>query len=151
MTTDTTNTASAPLTIAQRLAAAKEKKAARVLETEKLSELQELKLLELENRLEDEGKGPKGTNFEIVDGGAEGPIAVRLGELVLYRRFTATMKGDKEPTHEDLFAYVAPCVLFPDKEAFKGIAERKPVLVMRCANALTTLFGAKDEDARGKY
>lgn len=140
--------AAKPDDIRARLAAAKEKKAARSLEQERLHEAQELAILELENSLEDGGKGPRGVNFEIVDGGDSGPIALRLGEMILYKRFTSTMKGDKEPSHEDLFNYVSPCVIHPDRQAFAKLVERKPVLLMRCANALTTLFGAKDEDAR---
>lgn len=139
------------LTLTERLAAAKAKKADRTVARSAEDEARELAILELENRLEDEGKGPRGVNFEIVDGGSEGPIAVRLGEMVLYKRFTSTMKGDKEPTHEDLAAYVTPCVIHPERGKFLAAIDRRPVLLMRCANALTTLFGAKDEDARGKF
>jgi hypothetical protein len=151
MSIETTQGNGATTTTAERLKAAKDKQRVRAVEREAVNEAQELAMIELENRLEDEGKGPRGIHFELVDGGADGPIAVRLGEMILYKRFTATMKGDKEPSHEDLVAYVTPCVLHPDRQAFLALVDKKPVLAMRCANALTTLFGAKDEDARGKF
>jgi hypothetical protein len=138
-------------TIEARMARAREAQSKRQDAAARARQLEELAILELENRLEEEGKGPRGVNFEIVDGGSEGPIAVRLGDLVVFKRFQATMKGDKEPSHEDHYNFVAPSLLYPEKDKFNAIVGRRAVLLLRCSNALATLYGARDDEARGKF
>jgi hypothetical protein len=105
--------------------------------------------LELELRFENE-LGPRGEEFEIVST-TSGPVVVKRGEPVQYKRFQATMRGDKEPTPEDIYAYVSPCVVHPTKSEFDHLLNRRPHIAMRCANALISLQGFKEESDRGKF
>ncbi len=130
------------------LAKLREAKAAREDARAKEAEARELLSLQLEERYEAE-LGPRGSMFEIV-ATLEGPIVVRLGEAVLFKKFKAAYAGDKEPTLEDQHSYVYPCVVYPDKAKFLEIIERRPALLGVCANAAATLHLAKEVDARGK-
>jgi len=135
-----------------RLAAAREALAGIAEKREEDSAAHELEGLELEVRCERE-LGKRGDAYELVDCGAEGWIVVKRieGGAVLYKRFTGAMAGGKDPTQEDLDLYVTPCIAIPEREAVRAIFERRPHLKLRCANALTTLFGAKEETTRSKH
>jgi hypothetical protein len=136
-----------------RLAAAREALAGLAEKREEENAEHELAGAELEVKCEKE-IGKRGDAYELVDcGPAEGWIVVRRveGAGVLYKRFSAAMAGGKDPTQEDLDLYVAPCIAHPEKETVRGIFERRPHLKLRCANALTTLFGAKEDATRSKH
>lgn len=135
----------------KRLRAARERKVEREGKHTEELECYELAVLELEEKLEGEGLGKCGVDFLVVDGASEGPIAVKLGPSLLYTRFQASMAGGKDPRPEDVFAYVFPCIAYPTPDAFKMINERRPHITMRCANALTVLFGAKEDTTRSKH
>lgn len=108
------------------------------------------KELELEDQFEEE-LGPRGEAFEIVNTPHDGPIAIRRGEPVLFKRFQASMPGDKDPTPEALHAFVSPCLIYPEKAVFNDIVGKRPQITMRMANALCTLMGAKESSDRGKF
>jgi len=104
----------------------------------------ELEVLELEVRFEAE-IGPRGSQFEIVET-IDGPIVVRLGEGVLYTRFTAS-----KVTDVDVHEFVDPCVVHPAKEKYREIAMQRPDVPARVAHALATLYGARHKDDAGKF
>jgi len=108
------------------------------------------KELELEDQFEEEF-GPRGEAFEIVNFQHDGPIAVRRGEPVLFKRFQASMPGDKDPTPEAIYAFVKPCLIYPEKAAFDEIIGKRPQIATRVCNALAVLMGAKEGADRGKY
>lgn len=136
--------------IKARLAAARAAKTSLDNVAKDEAERRELVLLELEIRLSGE-LGPRGDAFEIIDGGAEGPIAVKLGDLVVFKRFQASILGDKQLTPEIAFDYVAPCLAFPSKDVFAGIFMRRPGLATRCATALQHLFNGQENSERSKF
>jgi len=149
--TEAASPAAAPTDLQKRLHEARQRKIARDQAAQEEVERHELAVLELEEKLEAEGLGRCGTDFIVVDGGAEGPIGIKLGPSLLYTRFQAAMAGGKDPRPEDVFAYVFPCVCYPKPDAFKALNEKRPHLTMRCANALTVLFGAKEDTTRSKH
>lgn len=102
--------------------------------------------LELETRFDGE-LGPRGSQFEIIDSGdlGEGFLVVKLGEEVLWKRFTAS-----KMTSEDANQLVRPCIVYPAKEKYDEITARRGALVNRCANALATLYGVQTEVSAGK-
>lgn len=130
--------------IKAKLAAAREAKAKRDEEALAKAEAAELALLELEERLTDE-LGPRGEEFEIVET-PDGLVAIKLGDSLLHKRFS-----NSKCTDEDVFAYVDPCVVHPSTEAFRAMAGKRPAIVVRCASALASLFGAKDAADAKKF
>lgn len=131
------------------LAEARARKAGRAAEADKIREARELAILLLEEQLEPV-HGKLGEGFAIVDGGAEGPIAVKLGEAVLYKAFHASIdkakaKGQGDGiTPEVCHVFVAPCVVHPTREEFNAIVLRRQGLVFACANALEGLYGKNE-------
>ena len=130
--------------VKERLAKAREAKAAKEKAAAEAAEMLELETLELETSLEKE-HGPRGFGFEIVET-PEGPIAVKLGDSVLHKRFSES-KIDEASMHD----YVYPCVVHPAKDKYLEIVGRRPGIVLRCANALASLFGAKANADAGKF
>jgi hypothetical protein len=107
-----------------------------------------LEALELEEKYEAE-LGPIKKCFDIVET-IEGPIVLRLGEAVLFKTFKSKFHGDKEPSLEDMHAFVYPCVVHPSADKFLERAGRFPALLVACAGALTALFTGTELDTRGK-
>lgn len=132
------------------LAAYRARKEERQKARAKAGKARELEILKLEEKFE-ASIGPRGSMFEIVDprdaddNPIESPIVVRLGEAVLFTRFTAS-----KVTETDVHDFVFPC-LETDKQRYLEIIANRPEIAGRCAHALMTLFGAKHKDATGKY
>lgn len=103
-----------------------------------------VEVLELELKFEGE-IGPRGSQFEIVET-VDGPIVVRLGEGILYERFTAS-----KVTPADVHDFVYPCVIHPAKEKYLEIVARRPDIASRVAHALMNLFGSRHKDDSGKF
>lgn len=148
--TPKTETVVAPEDDAAKLAALMERKEKREREREKQAAAFARKELELADQYEDE-LGPRGQEFEIVNTTSDGPLVIKRGEMVLYKRFQAAMSNGKDPSPEDVHAFVWPCVVYPDRQAFNAIVDRRPHVGMRLANALLTLMGAKETSDRGKF
>jgi hypothetical protein len=108
----------------------------------------ELAILELEDRLTRE-LGRRGEDFEIIDGGPVGPLAVRLGEGVTWKRYRAKVRAD-EDTQEDMIAFVSACMAYPDAATFREACNSRPFLWDRCADQLIKLFGAWEGKKKGK-
>lgn len=140
----------APVDDAKALADLMERKEKRAREREKEAAAFARKELELEDKFEEE-LGPRGQEFEIVNVVGYGPIVIRRGEMVLYKRFQATMAGGKDPSPEDIHAFVWPCIAYPEKSDFNAIVDKRPHIGMRMANALLALMGAKESSDRGKF
>ena len=121
-------------------------KAARDSQKKAEADARELACLELEEKFTKE-LGPRGTQFEIIDT-PEGPIVVRLGEAVLFKRMR-----DKpgEANSEDLQNFVSPCVVHPDKAAFSAMIEKRFGVLMRCSAALITLYSGAAAARAGEF
>ena len=130
-----------------KLAAARAEKEAREAARVAKLEALELERLELEAKLEKE-LGPLGERFEIVDASdvGEGFIAVRLGEELLWKRFSSSPMAQA-----DAHDFVTPCVVHPETDRFLAIVGRRPALLDRCASACASLYGLKLKAARGKF
>ena len=134
--------------VKSRLAAARDRRAAREKLFDEALELRQLAILELEDKLSTD-LGKRGEDFEIVDGGPDGPIAVRLGESVLYKKWRAKVKTDKD-TQEDFIAFVRPCVVYPSADKFDEIIGRRGLLLDKCAGVLAKLYGGWEDKSEGK-
>lgn len=132
------------LTAKERLALAREEKAKREAERVALADARELEILELEAKLEGE-LGPRGEAFEIVET-VEGPIAIKLGEAVLYQRFQAS-----KFTEADTNDFVFSCVVHPSQAKYQEIVGKRPGIAGRCALALGSLFGVRREADAKKF
>lgn len=134
----------------ERLAQLEEAKAKREAAHETARLEHRVKELELEDQFEKE-IGKRGVEFEIVVSDADGPIVVRRVEEVLYKRFMKAVDSEKGATNEDYYAYVAPGIAHPAKDAFDKIVAARPHVSQRCANAMLTLHGAKQVKDSGKF
>lgn len=130
------------------LAEAKKRKADRDAVKDVELKKRELDILLLEEKFESE-LGARGRMFEIVDA-PESPVVLKLGNSVVYKRFRAAVEEGKASL-EAMSQYVFPSVVYPDKSVFTEIADARPQVLYRCADALTTLFGAKEENTRSKF
>ena len=131
-------------TTAERMADARAVKDRLETSRAEQAKLRALEVLELEVKHEAE-IGPRGSQFEIVET-IEGPIVVRLGEGILYTRFTAS-----KVSPADIHDFVYPCVVHPAQAVYAELVMRRPDVASRCAHALMTLFGAKHKDDSGKF
>lgn len=131
----------------ERLAELRAAKEGREKAAREAAEARELETLELEERFTKE-LGPRGSHFEMVET-IDGPIVVKLGEGVLHTRFQAT--AAKDLNEVALHDYVFPCVVHPAKDVYLKMVAQRPGIALRCASALTSLYGAKDAADTGKY
>jgi hypothetical protein len=105
--------------------------------------------LELDDRFSRE-LGPRGQAWELVNEdntNGEGPIVVKLGDPVAHKLWQS--KPGAAP--EDAFRYVEPSVVYPAKDVFTAIVNRRPQLLLRATAAVTALFGFSEGVLRGKY
>lgn len=94
--------------------------------------------------------GRRGEAFEIVDGGPEGPIAMKLGESVLYKTYRTKVRADSL-TEDDVLAFVTPSVIVPEQAAqFHEIVGRRRHLLAKCQAAMLVLYGGWEDKSRGK-
>lgn len=134
--------------IKARLAAARERQSAREQSAQDARDALELEAIELVEKLEKELGAPQGVGFEVlVD--RFGVFAVKHVEAAesLYKRFS----GIKEPSTEDVEAFIKPCIAYPEEAKFFEITADRPIIKTRLALALATLFGAKEATDRGKF
>ena len=121
------------------------RKADREAARERAAKERELQLLLLEEQLEGE-LGPRGKAFQIVDVVGEVPIVLKSGPAVLLKTVRAS-KFDLD----DLQRFVTPCVHSPDRAAFAAIIERHAGVLMRCSDALLSLYRGVHEENAGKF
>lgn len=56
----------------------------------------------------------------------------------------------KDPSLEEVDAFVLPCVTYPSRDRYQEIAEKYGLLPLRLANALVDLGGISFKEAKGK-
>lgn len=137
-----------PTTLEERLLAARKRKSERDTKEDDENKARSLAILELEEELAAKF-GRRGEDFEIIDGGPDGPLAVKLGEGAGYKRYRAKIMASKE-TQEDLIAFVNPCVVFPEAKKFSEIVGRRSALYDKLGAALLRLFGLWEGREEGK-
>ena len=93
----------------------------------------------------DEELGARGKEFEIVET-QDGPIVVALGAQVTFKKF-----NDSKKSQGDCENFVRACAKYPDGAKLLALFDKRPVYAVRCANALSTLYGMKSEAENGKY
>lgn len=128
-----------------RLLAARKAKEDREAARARKAEEEELLEADLEERFERELNGERGRAFFIL-ATTEGPVVVKRGESVIYKRFEAA----KDPNEKALLDLVTPCVVYPDKERFTEILGILKGLPLRLANPLLDLYRGKEVDEAGK-
>jgi hypothetical protein len=129
-----------------RLEELRANKATRDAKASEEADARELAILELEEKYTSE-LGKRGRYFEIVET-PEGPIVVKLGEGVLFKRLR-DKKG--EPTSDDIQQFVAPCVVHPDKTTFSKMVEGRFGILTRCSDALLCLYRGEDTHRSGEF
>jgi len=136
-----------PEETAEKLARYRAEKAKREARAAEEADAAELARFELVERLEKELGGLEGRAFAVVDVTdlGEGLIALKLGDAVLYKAFS-----ESKVTVMDVAAFVSPCVVHPSLDEYKGIAMRRPAIAIRCATALSALYGVKLGDDQKK-
>lgn len=134
--------------IDDRLRAAREAKEAREKTREKAAEALELQLLELEAKYEPE-LGPMGKAFFILTT-TMGPVVIKRGDSVVYKRFEALQKADKATTEKSLLDLIVPCLVYPDKDTFIGMVDELKGLPVRLATRLVDLYQGKEVEDAGK-
>ncbi len=139
-------------TIEEKLALAREKKAKREAAVEVASQARELEILELEEEYETKF-GPRGNSWELIDT-VEGPVVIRLGESVLFKKFNAevdaasTNKKPVEIAHQHNF--VLPNVLHPDPDKFKAMVAKRPGMLGVLSTRLWALYNGRANENAGK-
>jgi hypothetical protein len=129
----------------KRLIEARAKLEEALLEKAKAREVEALELeLSLSTKL-----GPRGEAWDML-ATSEGPIAVKLGEAVLYKKLRACYKGTNEPTLEDLESFVLPSLVSPSRDRFLEIVDKRPAVYLALSSLLADLYVAKERDTRGK-
>lgn len=117
---------------------------------ERARELQrrEVVLLETRAKYEDE-LGPEGEAFALIDAGAEGPIVVKPGLMVVYKEYRAKALKD-EVTLEAAQKFILPCLVEPAKDKLLDILQRRAALHDDIVLALLNLHGRNEAIDRGK-
>lgn len=134
--------------IRERLKASRDALAVIEAKADEAEELRELAVNEVTIKLA-ETHGLPGKDFAVLDTTA-GPIALKPGLTVYWKKYLAKVPDKGQPTHEDAYAYVAPCVIHPSRDDFDKILETRPAIVQQCANVLTDLYQGKDLSKRPK-
>lgn len=143
------------LSLEQRLAAAKAAKAEierkradreskRAAEVEVLKAEREAKELAA---LEDAEcmHGPVGTHIAVVET-VEGIVIVKRPHPATFKKFQ-----DAGKINSDTIAkFIAPCVVYPDAATFDALCDALAAVPMLCADAITSLAGARAKDQAGK-
>jgi hypothetical protein len=93
--------------------------------------------------------GAEGEAFAVIDAGAEGPIVVKPGLMVLYKAYRARVMKD-DMTLEAAQHYILPCTVFPERDVLLEVLNRRPALHDDLVVALHKLHGANEALDRGK-
>jgi hypothetical protein len=134
----------------ERLERLRKERAIRDGQQEEIEKAREADVLELEGRLAEQ-YGVRGEEFDIVDGGKDGPIGLALieGIGVLYKGYRAKVRKDADK-QEDLVAFVRPCIVHPSKERFDEIVRKRGFILDRCGSTLLALCGGWEDRTKGK-
>lgn len=122
----------------------KARKAEREAKRADEKQAREIEVLRLEEKLEHELGGPRGSAFQILDIAGEPLVAVKPNGAVLYKRLQ-----ESKVTQEDIHMFVVACLVCPDKQVFAGVVERRAGVLGRCLSALVALYrGEAEEEAK---
>lgn len=123
------------------------KEAARAQKRKTEQQLQAIRDAEALDRLEAE----HGEDLAMVETD-RGLIILKRSTQAAYRALQAAIsKPDKRTDDWVHFRnFVGPCVLHPETAAFDLLLTEEPVVLFRCATAITGLLGAAQEDAAKK-
>jgi hypothetical protein len=124
------------------------RKADREAKLDEEAEARQLLELELEEQYS-ASLGPRGQAFEIVTS-VEGPVVVKIGDDLGFKKMRTAYDNGKSPNVEQLFAYVAPCVVYPERAKFAEIIARRPGLLVACSDAEAILHRGVEREVRGK-
>jgi len=130
-----------------KLARLEEDKAKRQAAREAKAKLRRLEELELEAKYTEE-IGARGVKFDIVSNEL-GNFVLRLAEFIKHKAFNA--KGSAGTvTEEDVFQFVLPSVIVPDRETAQRLFREHVQVAWICAGVLQEMSAAKGEAKAGK-
>lgn len=128
------------------LEAARAAKAQREKDAQVRRDNAELACLNLEEKLT-ATCGEQGIDFEVVVAPDGTPIGLKRGDALVFQRFQK--EGDLGEKAVDQF--VTPCLEGISPEDYRSTVSKFPVVAIRCATALSSLFGSKSSDDLGKF
>lgn len=94
--------------------------------------------------------GREGVDFLVFDAGVEGPIVLKLGQMVLWKEFRAKLLSDDGATLEAEQKYLLGCLAYPAREKLLEILQRRSSLHDDLVVELKKLHGANIAEQRGK-
>jgi hypothetical protein len=130
-----------------KLAKLEEDKQKRTAQKEAKAKARRVEELELEAKYVEE-LGPRGVKFDIVSNEL-GNFVLRLAEFVKHKQFNARV-GNGNVSEEDVFAFVLPSVIVPDRETAQRIFREHVQVAWRCAGILQAMSAAEGEGKAGK-
>jgi hypothetical protein len=92
-----------------------------------------------------EKHGPIGRKIAVVET-PDGAIVLKKANHIHFKRF----QDAGELTTETCDTLVRPCVVYPSSERFDALLEEYPAVLVRCADAVTALAGARSKEVSGK-
>lgn len=112
----------------------------------------ELRELELDARFSAE-LGRRGTDWVMVsDDRFNAVVVLKRGADLAFRAFCdAATTADGAPAAADLFAFAAPCVVYPSQEEFAELVRARGFISNRCADAVLSLHALRQKKMEGKF
>ncbi len=89
--------------------------------------------------------GPVGKKIAVVET-PEGVIVLKKANHLHFKRF----QDAGEITTETCDMLVRSCVVYPSHERFDALLEELPAALVRCADAVSALAGARSKEVSGK-
>jgi hypothetical protein len=137
---------SEPTDLDSQLAKLEEEKAKREAKREEKAKLRKLEALQLEAKYSEE-LGEKGVKFDIHSTDV-GNFVLKLAEFISHKRFNA--KSGNGLAEEDVFAFVVPSVVFPDRDTTTRLFREHVQIAWRCAALLQAMSAAEGDAKAGK-
>lgn len=144
--TDMPTTSASPETSDQKRARLEQQRAERMKQRKQKLDERSLLRLELAERFEQE-RGPEGSDFAIYDSGQpDDPLVVVARPLLV--QWTKYEQTKQTPT--DRFDFVTPSVLYPEREAYLALREKRVGVELGCSNLMGAMMGIQAQDEAGK-
>ncbi len=129
------------------LETAREKAEARRANVKKKAEERELEALNVAEELTPK-YGEQGVKFDVIQTDV-GVFAVKCPEFTTAKVFNA-LPADKRGD-EEVFQFVSKCVVYPDQNTYRGVAQEHGGLNWRLAGAMLAMYEGSAQSRMGKF
>jgi hypothetical protein len=93
--------------------------------------------------------GPEGKAMAVVRTDL-GAVIVKRATPPAFKRFQDLMARENPKQHELSDQLVRPCLVHPDPSTFDRMLTEQPHILLRCANAISSLAGVRQNEVAGK-